>query len=54
MLQVDADTLSRIPWEISKVEHTPLDSLFAKSVIISPMLTQKVPHLPNTVIPLKE
>ena len=53
-LHVDADTLSRIPWEINKVEHTPLDTLFAKSVLVSPMLTQKVPHLPNAVIPLKE
>ena len=28
-LHVDADTLSQIPWEINKVEHTPLDTLFA-------------------------
>ena len=30
-LNLDADSLSRIPWEMSEIAHTPLDTILAKS-----------------------
>ena len=49
-LNVDADSLSRIPWEHSQVSDTPLDTILTKNTLLSPQLTEKIPHLPHAVI----
>ena len=48
----DADSLSRIPWEVNKVSCTPLDTVLTKTTLSYSSLTQKLPHLPQAVIPL--
>ena len=53
-LNLDADALSRIPWEMTETAHTPLDTILAKSLLITPALTVKLPFLPNAVIQSKE
>ena len=53
-LNLDADTLSRIPWELSPVSHTPLDMILARSRLLFPALTVKLPYLPNAVIQSRE
>ena len=51
---VDADSLSRIPWEIEPVCDTPLDPVLLKSTIINLQISIKIPMLPNAVIPVCE
>ena len=53
-LNVDADSLSRIPWEMESVRETPLDPVLLRSTIINPQVRVKMPMLPNAVIPLCE
>ena len=53
-LNLDADALSRIPWEMTETAHTPLDTILAKSLLITPTLTVKLPFIPNAVIQSKE
>ena len=49
-LNVDVDSLRRIPWEHSQVSDTPLDTILTKNTLLSPQLTEKIPHLPHAVI----
>ena len=49
-LNVDADSLSRIPWEHALVSDTPLDEILTKCALLSPQLTTKIPYLPEAVI----
>ena len=53
-LNVDVDSLSRIPWEMETTRSTPLDLVLLKSTIINPQISMKVPMLPNAVIPVCE
>ena len=53
-LNLDADALSQIPWEMSETTHTPLDTILAKSSLLTPTLTVKLPFLPNAVMQSKE
>ena len=53
-LNVDADSLSRIPWEMESVREMPLDPMLLRSTIISPQVKVKMPMLPNAVISLCE
>ena len=53
-LNLDADTLSQIPWEMSQVSHTPLDTILARSTLLTPALTIKLLFLPNTIIQNRE
>ncbi|MCG8622444.1 MAG: DDE-type integrase/transposase/recombinase, partial [Proteobacteria bacterium] len=49
-LNVDADALSRIPWELQSVRENPLDEVLAKSVMIRSGMHVKIPMFPNAVI----
>ena len=53
-LNVDADSLSRIPWEMETVCGTPLDPILLRSTIINPQISIKIPMLHNAVIPVCE
>ena len=53
-LNVDADSLSRIPWEMETVWDNPLDPVLLKSTIINPQISIKIPMLPNAVIAVCE
>ena len=53
-LNVDADSLSRIPWEMETVRDSPLDPVLLKSTIINPQVSIKNPMLPNAVIAVCE
>ena len=53
-LNVDADSLSRIPWEMETVRDNPLDPVLLKSTIINPQISIKIPMLPNAVIAVCE
>ena len=39
---------------MSETSHTPLDTILAKSSLLTPTLTVKLPFLPNAVIQSKE
>ena len=51
-LNIDADSLSRIPWEMEEIRDTPLDSVVLKSALIRPT-SVKIPMVPNAVIPVE-
>ena len=51
-LNVDADSLSRIPWDMELVRDTPLDPVVLKSTIVNPQISIKILMLPNAVIPV--
>ena len=53
-LNLDADALSQIPWEMSETTHTPLDTILAKSLLLTPALAVKLPFLPNAMIQSRE
>ena len=53
-LNVDADSLSRIPWEMETVWDSPLDPVLLKSTIINLQISIKIPMLPNAVIAVCE
>ena len=46
---IDADALSRIPWEVEQVGHVQVGPL-VKSTILAYPPAIKMPHLPNAVI----
>ena len=50
---IDADALSRIPWEVTQVDHEQTGPI-VKSLMLTWQVTTRVPHLPNAVIPVKE
>ena len=49
-LNLDADALSRIPWEFTQSSYTPLDTVLACCTLLLPKLTEKVPPLPNAIL----
>ena len=53
-LNVDADSLSRIPWDMEKMYDTPLDTVLMKSAIIQSRVSIKIPILPNALITANE
>ena len=53
-LNVGADSLSRIPWQMEAVHGTPLDLVLLRTTIINPQISIKIPMLPNAVIPVCE
>ena len=53
-LNIDADSLSRIPWEMETVWDSPLDPVLLKSTIMNPQISIKIPMLPNAVIAVCE
>ena len=50
---VDADSLSRIPWEVVQEDHAQTGPII-KSLVLTPQTGIRVPHLPNAVIAIKE
>ena len=50
---IDADSLSRIPWEVTQEEHTQMGPI-VKSMVLNSQNTVRVPHLPNAVIATQE
>ena len=50
---IDADALSRIPWEVVQTDHEQTGPII-KSLLLHQPVSVRVPHLPNAVIPVKE
>ena len=50
---IDADALSRIPWEIVQVDHVQIGPI-VKSTVLTYQMAIKMPHLPNAVVATKE
>ena len=50
---IDADALSRIPWEIVQADHMQIGPL-VKSTLLTYPSAIKMPHLPNAVVATKE
>ena len=50
---VDANALSHIPWEVTRVDHVQVGPI-VKSTVLNYQATVKVPHLPNAVIATQE
>ena len=53
-LNVDTDSLSRIPWEMETIRDSPLDPVLLKSTIIEPQISIKISMVPNAVIAVCE
>ena len=53
-LNVDVDSLSRIPWEMETSRSTPLDEVLARCVITDLQVNIRIPMLLNTVVATKE
>ena len=50
---IDADSLSRIPWEVAQEDHAQTGPI-VKSLLLSQHEAVRVPHLPNAVIGVHE
>ena len=50
---IDADSLSRIPWEVTQENHAQTGPII-KSLMLTPQTAVRVPHLPNAVIAIQE
>ena len=50
---IDADALSRIPWEVVQVDHVQVGPIM-KSTVLTYQSAIKMPHLPNAVTATKE
>ena len=50
---IDADSLSRIPWEVTQENHAQTGPI-VKSLMLTPQTAVRVPHLPNAVIAIQE
>ena len=50
---IDADSLSRIPWEVVQEDHNQMGSI-VKSLVLTQQNAIRVPHLPNAVIAMQE
>ena len=50
---IDADTLTRIPWEVAQVDHIQVGPI-VKSTVLTFQTAVKMPHLGNAVIATKE
>ena len=53
-LNVDADSLSRIPWDMEQTYDTPLDTVLVKSAIIQSRVSIKIPIFSNALITTNE
>ena len=53
-LNIDADSLSRIPWDMEKMYDTPLDTVLVRSTIIQLRASIKIPVFPNALIAANE
>ena len=51
---VDADSLSRIPWDIEQTYDTPLDTILVRSTITQSRVSIKLPIFSNALITSKE
>ena len=49
---IDADSLSRIPWEVTQENHAQTGPI-VKSLVLTPQTAVRVPHLPNAVIAIQ-
>ena len=52
-LNVDADSLSRIPWDMEQT-YDPLDTVLVKSAIIQPRVSIKMPIFSNALVTVNE
>ena len=50
---IDADALSRIPWDVVQVDHVQVGPI-VKSTVLAYQAAIRIPHLPNAVITTKE
>ena len=50
---IDADALSRIPWEVMQTDHEQTGPI-VKSLLLHQPISIRVPHLPSVVIPVRE
>ena len=50
---IDADSLSRIPWEVVQEDHAETGPI-VRSLMLTQQNATRVPHLPNAVIPMHE
>ena len=53
-LNVDVDSLSRIPWDMEQTYDTPLDTVLVKSAIIQSRVSIKIPMFLNALITANE
>ena len=53
-LNVDADSLSRIPWDMEQMYDTPLDTVLVKSVIVQSRVSIKIPIFSNALVTVNE
>ena len=53
-LNVDADSLSRIPWDMEQMYDTLLDTVLVKSAIIQSRISIKIPIFSNVLITANE
>ena len=53
-LNVDADSLSRIPWDMEQTYDTPLDTVLVKSAILQSRVSIKIPMFSNALITVNE
>ena len=53
-LNVDADSLSRIPWDMEQTYDTPLDTVLVKSAIMQSRVSIKIPMFSNALITVNE
>ena len=53
-LNVDADSLSRIPWDIEKTYDTPFDTVLVKSAIIQSRVSIRIPIFSNALVAVNE
>ena len=50
---IDADALSRIPWDVAQVDHVQVGPI-VKSTVLVYQAAIRMPHMPNDVIATKE
>ena len=53
-LNVDADSLSRIPWDMEQTCDAPLDTVLMKSAIMQSRVSIKIPMFSNALITVDE
>ena len=53
-LNVDADSLSRIPWDMEQRYDTPLDTVLVKSTTVQSRVSIKIPIFSNALITANE
>ena len=53
-LNVDADSLSRIPWDMEQMYDTPLDTVLVKSAIVQSRISIKIPIISNALVTVNE